>query len=225
MFLGLSIFLTGLRSGFSCWSLSVLWSRVSAELWSSLWMTIALRIYKNVSKNPFLRSPYTHPIRIIGIAFMRKMRLAFTRYIPFFQPWLCVIVYLWLLELQAAFGTDAEPLLDRLADTSAILWTLMVWTGGLSMGVFLLSNLFGASIVSRVNHFACNTALILITAFHFVLWLHKLKPGMEVSLILILASCAVFSAWALKRRGPNPGETATGRCRVWTLVSISSRFP
>ena len=148
---------------------------------------------------------------------MREMILAFTRYITIFQQWLCVIVYLWLLELQAAFGTDAEPLLDRLADTSAILWTLMFWIGALSMGIFFLSNLFGASIVSRVNHLACNAAFILITAFHFVLWLHKLNPrhpGMDVSLILILASCAVFSAWALKDGEPNTGANGTGRCRA-----------
>ena len=114
---------------------------------------------------------------------MREMRRALTRYIQILKPWLSVTVYLWLLELQAAFGTDAEPLLDRLADSSAILWTLMFWAAGLSGGILLVSIVFRISNVSKVNNLACNAAFIVATAFHFVLWLHKWKvryPEVEV---------------------------------------------
>src|SRR5688572_30616705 len=106
---------------------------------------------------------------------MRKMRRVLSDYFQILQPWLSVTAYLWLLELQGAFGTDPEPLLDRLADSSAILWTLMLWVAVLSVGIFVVSIPFRTSTVSKVNHLACNTAFILITAFHFVLWLRKWK--------------------------------------------------
>lgn len=135
---------------------------------------------------------------------MREMRRILSRYVEILQPWLSVTVYLWLLELQAALGTDPEPLLDRLADSSAILWTLMFWIAGLSVSIFLVSILFRISNVSKVNNLVCNVAFIVITAFHFVLWLHRWKrhyPDFDVILIFLLASCAVISLWALKRRG------------------------
>lgn len=136
---------------------------------------------------------------------MREMRRTLTRYIQILQPWLSVTVYLWLLELQAAFGTDAEPLLDRLADSSAILWTLMFWATGLSGGILLVSIVFRISNVSKVNNLACNAAFIIPTAFHFVVWLHKWKvryPECEVFVSFLLVCCAVVIAlWALKRKG------------------------
>jgi arylsulfatase A-like enzyme len=153
---------------------------------------------------------------------MREMRLAITEYLRILRPWLCVIVYLWLLELQAAVGLDAEPLLDRLADAGAILWTLILWTGGLSVAIFLLSNLFTAPTISRVNHSVCCAAVIFITAFHFVLWLHKLKPhhpGLDITLILILASCALFSAWALRRRKARQASDGN-----WSVPSLDDCF-
>jgi len=104
---------------------------------------------------------------------MREMRRTLTRYIQVLKPWLSVTVYLWLLGLQAAFGTDADPLLDRLADSSAILWTLMFWAAGLSGGILLVSIVFRISNVSKVNNLACNAAFIAATALHFVLWLHS----------------------------------------------------
>src|SRR5262245_48320353 len=106
---------------------------------------------------------------------MREMKRILTRYTQILLPWLSVTVYLWLLEFQAAFGTDPEPLLDRLADSSAILWTLMLWIAGLSVGALLVSIPFRISTVSKANHLACNAALILITAFHFLRWLDKWK--------------------------------------------------
>src|SRR5215475_4561333 len=101
------------------------------------------------------------------------MRRIFTRYIQILQPWLSVTVYLWLLELQAAFGTDPEPLLDRLADSNAILWTVMFWNAGISVCIFLVSIPCRTSNVSKVNHLACTAIFILITAFYFVRWLQK----------------------------------------------------
>jgi arylsulfatase A-like enzyme len=131
------------------------------------------------------------------------MRQALTRYIEILKPWLSVMVYLWLLELQAAFGTDAEPLLDQLADSSAILWTLMFWTAVLSGVILLVSIPFRVSNVSKVNNQACSAAFILATILHFALWLHKWRvryPELEVFVSFLLVFCTVVMAlWALNK--------------------------
>jgi arylsulfatase A-like enzyme len=132
------------------------------------------------------------------------MKRILTRYVEILIPWLSVTVYLWLLEAQAAFGTDAEPLLDRLADSSAILWTLMLWAAALSGGILFVSSLFRISNVSKVNKLACNAGFIVVTAFHFIRWLHKWNiryPEGEVFVGFLLVSCTlVTTLWVLKRR-------------------------
>lgn len=140
-------------------------------------------------------------------------------YIQILLPWLSVTVYLWLLELQAAFGTDPEPLLDRLADSSAILWTLMLWIAGLSVGALFVSVPFRISTVSKANHLACNAALILVTAFHFFRWLGKWKlPNRSIVIIAIalLILCALLSLWAAKRR---KGRSDTNSNSVWPRLN------
>src|SRR4030095_12191903 len=150
---------------------------------------------------------------------MREMKRILTRYTQILLPWLSVTVYLWLLELQAAFGTDPEPLLDRLADSSAILWTLMLWIAGLSVGAFLISIPFRISTVSKANHLACNAALILITVFHFLRWLDKWKLHDRKVVIIpisLLILCALLSLWAAKKR---KGRSDTNSNAVWPRLN------
>lgn len=127
----------------------------------------------------------------------------FSQYLQILRSWLSVTVYLWLLELQAVFGIDPEPLLDSLADSSAILWTLIFWIFGLSVCIWLVTLGFRTSTVMKLNHLACNTALIIVTAFHFVIWLNKLNLhylGFDIVLIFLLVVCGFLSLRALKNR-------------------------
>ena len=77
---------------------------------------------------------------------------AFGLYGKLLRPWLTVVVYLWILELMASFAiSDPEPLFDRLADCSAILATLVFWTGIVSLLPW-----FGALIFQRESMLALN---------------------------------------------------------------------
>jgi arylsulfatase A-like enzyme len=130
------------------------------------------------------------------------MSQMFSQYLQILRSWLSVTVYLWLLELQAASGIGPEPLLDSLADSSAILWTLTFWIAGLSVCVWLVSLVFRTSTVIRLNHLACKIALILTTGFYFLLWLYKWRLYYFDSdlPVFLLASCAVLLLWTSKMR-------------------------
>src|ERR1700752_2838770 len=92
------------------------------------------------------------------------------------RPWLCVLMYLWLLELQAAYRSGFEPISDSFADASAILWTLIFWTGIVCWVLVAVAVLWSRFSLSRVNEFVCRASCILITAYYLRQWLHGLWP-------------------------------------------------
>lgn len=55
------------------------------------------------------------------------------------RPWLTAAVYFWTLQLIADFSiNDPEPILDRLADCVAILWTLIFWVAAAAVVLWLV---------------------------------------------------------------------------------------
>jgi len=125
-------------------------------------------------------------------------------YGQFLRSWLTVVVYLWLLQLIAAFGIhDLEPLLDRLADWSAILWTLVFWMA-LAVFVMGLIVLFVNQRMALVlNDRGAKAALILVTAFYFVRWLFRwatILGDTEAVTFTLVIVCLVIGVWVWRRR-------------------------
>jgi arylsulfatase A-like enzyme len=120
------------------------------------------------------------------------------------QPWLTVVVYLWTLQLIAVFGIrDPEPLIDRLADWSAILWTLLFWT---ALGVALIRSI-GLLIAPRVllalNDRGAEAAVILVTAAYFVRWLYgwgTVYENFNTVLYTLIVASLILGIWAWRRR-------------------------
>ena len=83
----------------------------------------------------------------------QRMKKIFSHYGVLLQPWLCVVVYIWGLELQAVYGTGFEPLLDRLASAALLLWTLIFWAALFSAGFALAVLLWRDSALRRVNEY------------------------------------------------------------------------
>jgi arylsulfatase A-like enzyme len=132
------------------------------------------------------------------------MMRGFRLYGDLLRPWATVAVYLWALQLVFDFAmTDPEPLLDRLADCSAILWTILFWT---AFGVGFIC--FTAPLVGRIrlvdwNSRIVKVLLILITAVAFVRWLFNwaslLGNSKLIFPVLILLSF-ILSLWVWRRR-------------------------
>ena len=132
------------------------------------------------------------------------MRKVFSLYGQILWPWLCVVVYLWAVELQAVFSlADHEPLTDRLADCSAILYTLIFWTMIGCAALVLPGLLFGRSVIIRINTLVCKAILVFITALYFIRWLVKwviLYTSYEAILWLLAATVSVLGIVALRWR-------------------------
>ena len=132
---------------------------------------------------------------------MRKLLSLFGQVL---RPWLCVVVYLWALEFQSVFSiVDHEPLMDRLADCSAILWNLIFWTTLLCAPLWLLALSFPNLAVTRFSTSACKGGLILVTGYYFALWLKMwshLMGGDDLSPWILSAAIVVFAVVILRRR-------------------------
>jgi len=119
------------------------------------------------------------------------------------RPWLCVVVYLWALELRAAIGTDSQPVSAWLADCGAILLTLTFWTFVLCLVVSAGAIMISRRIVIRCNELAAKAALVSVTALHFVRWLVNwrwLIPGYDAVLTILFVATGVFATWVFLRR-------------------------
>lgn len=119
------------------------------------------------------------------------------------QPWLCVVVYLWALELRAAVGTESAPPSAWLADCGAILLTLAFWTFALCLALSACGMLVGRRVALGCNSFAAKAAFIAVTALHFVRWLVNWRLSFsdhDAVLIFLFAATAVFAIWVLVRR-------------------------
>ena len=125
-------------------------------------------------------------------------------------PWLCAVAYLWILELQSVYGADFEPVVDGLADASAILWTLNLWVAVFTTFVSLTVLFFPPKSVYRVNEFFCRIVCIFVSAFYLVRWLARwsslVGAGYTVIYTLILLSAGLyFLARHQRMRSPSAG--------------------
>jgi arylsulfatase A-like enzyme len=144
-----------------------------------------------------------------------------------FQPWLCVAVYLWALELRAAVGTESEPASAWLADCGALLLTLVLWTFALCIVLSACGMLIGPRIPLRCNTFAAKVAFVLVTALHFVRWLaswRSLFPQHDVVLMVLLAATVIFAIWVLvrwrKRSAPRSALPSFADCFYFGALPV-----
>ena len=148
---------------------------------------------------------------------MARIRASLNVFNAIVQPWLCVTVYLWALELRAAVGTEPEPVSAWLADCGAILLTLTSWTLILGLALSAGAMLIGRRFALKCNVFAATAALIIVTALHFVRWLvnwRSLFPAHDGGLIFLIAASLVFAAWVFLRR--KKGASAAGTALNFT---------
>jgi len=112
------------------------------------------------------------------------------------RPWLCAVAYLWVLELQSVYGTDFEPVMDGLADTSTILWTVNFWVAVFAAFVSLTSLFLQPLSVRRANEFVCRMACLLVSAFYLVRWFLKwpwlASEGYMVMYLIILLTAGMY---------------------------------
>jgi hypothetical protein len=117
------------------------------------------------------------------------------------RPWICVLTYLWLLELQAVYGNDFEPLLDSLADASAILWTLVFWIAVICAAILPAGLMWSRSTLSAVNQRLSRIACLVISGIFFLRWINASVLLSNVSLsIYILTVILVATVYVTIRR-------------------------
>ena len=134
------------------------------------------------------------------------MKRVISFYTELSSPWICVAAYLWLLEVRAAIGTDSETVVSWLADSSAILLTLVFWTGLGCLPLAVIGALVGKSRVLVINGVIVKACLIAVTAMHFVRWLLNFQsfvPRHDVGLIFLIFSAVVLAIIILARRKKN----------------------
>ena len=133
------------------------------------------------------------------------------------RPWLCLAVYLWALELQASYGTDFEPLLDRLADAATILWSLVLWTLVICVGVTLPGLLWRWSTICRINQSICRISCILVSALFMTRWLNGwVRPELTspaIDGLVILAIALVY--FMVRRRRRLASAPSTSNLSLW----------
>jgi len=94
-------------------------------------------------------------------------------YVIILRPWLCMVAYLWILELQSVYGNYMESAMDGLADASAILWTVNLWVAIFAAFVSLSCLFLSPLSVRRVNEFVCRIGFLLVSAFYLLRWIAR----------------------------------------------------
>ena len=117
----------------------------------------------------------------------------FNVYCEILRPWVCVVVYLWGLELQASYGSDQERVLDRLADASLILWTLLFWLGALCVPLSIIALIRGGRNLIPFNVILCKAILVLISGAFLLRWLYML--GFDPIFGALLSSILLLLFW------------------------------
>jgi arylsulfatase A-like enzyme len=137
-------------------------------------------------------------------------------------------VYLWALELQAVYGTDFEPILDRIADSITILWTLVIWSLLFCAGISLIAFFSVPSKICRANEIACRALCILISGFFLARWINKwaaaLPEGHLIPELLLFVVAVLYVAARRRRRQSEPASLSLipswRDCFVYTVVPL-----
>lgn len=120
-----------------------------------------------------------------------------TVYSEILRPWVCVVVYLWGLELQASYGADHERVLDSLADASLILWTLLFWSGALCVPLSIGAFIRGGRNLVPSNIILCKAILVVITGAFLLRWLYMV--GFDPIFVALLSSNLLLLFWSFWR--------------------------
>lgn len=139
------------------------------------------------------------------------MTSALRLYGKLLRPWLTVAVYLWVLQLIADFAiNDPEPLLDRLADCGAILWTLIFWLALAVLVLWLIAPVAGGALLVDLSRRSAKVVLVSITALAFVRWLFNwasLLGNPDIVPLALGLLCLGLGIWVWRRRkGPGGQE-------------------
>jgi arylsulfatase A-like enzyme len=123
-----------------------------------------------------------------------------------------VVTYVWGLEFQSVYAEDFEPLLDRLADASSILLSLLFWTLLICALVALVGTLWRQSILLQINQPIVRIYCILASGFYLGRWINRwASPHLETPVIYWAVILAVSLAYFLvrQRRRRAPAATAS----------------
>jgi arylsulfatase A-like enzyme len=121
------------------------------------------------------------------------------------RPWLCVVVYLWGLQLQAVYRSEFTPVLDSLADSALILWTLSIWAAAFSLLPAVAGRYRNHVNVRRGNEIVCSGCCILISAVFLTRWMAGWElADAEIDLVTWGLPAAVaflcFLVWRKRQR-------------------------
>lgn len=143
------------------------------------------------------------------------------------RPWLCLAVYLWILALQSVYGSDFEPLLDRLADAALILWTALLWVATFAAIVTLAALWLPLLSVRRTNEWVCHVGIILVSAFYLMLWLTRwrsfIADGYAVHVGLILLTAGLY--YLARRRRFGSARSRADEAPTWREVFSYAVLP
>lgn len=140
------------------------------------------------------------------------MKRALLSYGIFVRPWLCVVLYLWGLELQAVYHADFTPLLDSLADCVSILWTLFSWCAALGALISLGGLVWDQTFLRRVNESICRASCVIVSGLFLTRWLQgwqAFEPGGSVIYWLLLIICSLLYLWVRLRSKVVRDESAS----------------
>lgn len=141
------------------------------------------------------------------------MKLAVACYRDIAASWICAAVYLWVLELRAAIGTDSEPVAAWLADCAAILLTLVFWAAVLALPITIFGITGGIDRIRSINKLVVKACLVSITAVHLVRWLlnwQNIVTNVDLGLVLLAIGATVLTILAIiQRRKPKTEEVVS----------------
>jgi len=145
------------------------------------------------------------------------------------RPWLCVVVYLWILALQSVYGTDFEPVIDILADAASILWTMILWAAVLAALVSLTTLWLPQLSVCRINEVVCRSGIILVSAFYLVLWLNRWRAfigaGYAVHFGMIVLTAGLYYLARRRRIGSAHALAVGDNAPSWREVFSYAVLP
>jgi arylsulfatase A-like enzyme len=132
----------------------------------------------------------------------------------FCKPWITAVVYLWSLEFIVCFSiSDGEPLFDRVADSSAILATMVFWVGIAAFVPWVTAALLTRKVICFVNDIAATVVMIAITAFFLLRWIFTwvqiLGNSQAISFVLVTL-VLILAGWVWCARTAGNGSPVGG---------------
>jgi len=108
-----------------------------------------------------------------------------------------------------AFRPGFEPLVDRFANASAILWTLLFWTSVFCAVLALVGLAMKRSVYARINVFVCRVCCFLISGYFLRYWMRGWWPqeagrDLRIWLLILLIGSLYFLIRRRRLVSPTP---------------------